>query len=422
MNLLFAAWFACSPPDAPPVDAVYVAAAPAPREITGARVVTDVSSSMRGFVGKGVALATLHEEIARAVGENAHGAAEWCVVDEQVHDCVPTLPDHARYARADFYGAKAAAYHLGLDDALQRGVTVVVTDGGVGGTASGDAAGEGCAAGSTVACVSDRLAQIVTGGGAVYAVVLRMPFDGRVFAERAMDDEMFGRIAANIAPPALVTDFDGSKARASYRYAGPRPMMVMIAGADAAAVQGVGETLTRAMKGLRPDWEIVGAPWAPLSTGSLRVAGIDVAEGTPGFLLEGNQEVAGVIEQDITCGFDDKAWIDLRTAPAGAGYHVEAHPNVPAEVMVVDERDGVLRLGVVCAGLPVSSVRHRLGLAWRRDPEPLDATWHEWSAPDSFSRPAGLFGLEPLATRVHTEAASLLAPVPLAVIHIQRTP
>ena len=80
----------------PAIDAVFPPVSTPTVSSSGARVVTDVSASMQGFLRPGdVTMTRLHEEIAGAVGAHGAGALSWCGVDTEVR-CEGSLPNLAR--------------------------------------------------------------------------------------------------------------------------------------------------------------------------------------------------------------------------------------------------------------------------------------------------------------------------------------
>jgi hypothetical protein len=411
----------------PAIDAVFERPYAGRPSAAGARVVTDVSASMQGFIRPDdVTMTRLHEEIAGAVGAHSTGALSWCGVDTEIR-CEGTLPNLSRYSSRKFYASQVGQYHLALDPGASEGLTIVVTDGGVGGGGGGATDTEGCSAGSTVACVSGRLRDLIDQGFGVWAVGVALPFDGTVYAERALDKGMFERIAAG-ATAGKVSDLQPSAGRATYHYEGPRPILILVTTRDIAGGRAIAAELQqRLLKQSIADPLGAGvemAEWAPLPVPRIAFAGVSAEPGTDmrtaGFLLGPGLVNDDRYEQQIACGVSDKGYVRARLTAMQPGLVIEKHPNARGIEQLDPVEDG-FRLGVVCGNLP--SGTSRLGLRVRlEDPVgKLHSKWIDaWSADDSFSRPDGLFGLSLLARAAEDEAARSVPPVAEVVLRVDR--
>ncbi|MCB9743516.1 MAG: hypothetical protein H6741_05775 [Alphaproteobacteria bacterium] len=431
MTPLLALLFACTgeePAQAPLPAKTTVAEAPKPLRLPpGARVVTDISGSMQGFVGGGGNhLIQLHEELTGALGaQGVPGALEYCLVSTDVSCDGKT--NLGRYGDAKLYTGKESRFDKALDLKGDEGpdsryVTVILTDGVYGGGGGNATDMAGCAAGATVACIGQRLVKLAEAGYGVWVVGASLPFDGRVYAERSMDQGQFDRLKAGLGDHQRVEAFKAHATDASYGYTGPRPLLTLVVTKDVTLGRKLAAELERRFKAVgvaSPDGDGVhSAEWAPLDTltekltPAITSARVDRVR-TEGFQLGKQSATTGGYAMLVRCGATDNGALRIDGRNITSSTRLSAGAGNPDGVAPRLKIDGnAVSLGLVCADLPAGSTTD-LRFTLSAEPEAmayLDPWVRTWHAEDTWSKPEGLFGLGSLAeltTRVALEALPL---------------
>lgn len=254
-----------APPQSPAVQRTPAPPAqrpPAPPRGRGARVIVDISQSLRGFTSRSsVALTTLHQQVLEGslttIGANSPFAR--CVLDETLRcGAAPQPADSFRLPGT--YSGHDAALHLVLrhpprsprpdlqepDPLDPYALTVIVTDGfqsasGGGTTASPEVA---CAAGPDSACIGSLLAARVRQGYGVWLGRLFLPFEGRYYPERRIDEAAWERVQRHVDEINAAPEWNGVRFRArhprfdspdgAFDWEGARPLLVYVLSRDAA--------------------------------------------------------------------------------------------------------------------------------------------------------------------------------------------
>lgn len=422
----------------------------------GARVVVDVSESIRGFTSQSsVALQTLHAQVIEAAlsSQQLNNPFQRCALDTDLH-CETALTVQQLRAPATYRGANAAL-HLALrrppraprpdmqapDPLDPFAVTVVVTDGFQSTSspfqpnATSDVA---CTAGADPSCLAALLKARVDEGYGVWVGRLFMAFNGRYFAERRLDPTMWSRTLTHVA--ALNTDpfWNGVTFAASrpnftsdtgpFEWRGARPLMVFVLSRDIARGRSFVAEMQRRLAVERIT--VRGAPadvafseWAPFDglSGAVATAArnenggpadslyVDRAQRTPqGFVIPARCDLHGKarirLEGAIALG-------QLPPPPFARvelGWRLLSQPAnellVPREAL---PRGGAFRAftGIDCTVLPQGRFQYDLGLSarWTVDPAALAREWFSTESGDtSFETPERVFGLADLARAVVT--------------------
>ena len=380
----------------------------------GSLVVTDISGSMKGFVQPGsVALSRLHEELVGALSASPAGAPALRTVDEALS--APLAADLARYSTPGLYVGASSRFDKALqrdapEGPASRRMTVVLTDGVYGGGAADDA---GCAVGATPACVGRALSALVEAGFGVWLVAVALPFDGKVYAERAMDAGQFAQVQAGLGPGQSARDFAPSPSSAHYRYRGPRPLLAILVSRDVAGGRALMAELSGRWRGLGLAEKVDAAELAPGLTPPSLVTEVawDPARRSPGLLLgrggpstdPASQKRLGYA-QIVECGRTDAGTLRVRLSPPPAGLQATVDPGLPVGLLGPVELGAELGLPLTCAGLAAGATTD-LRVALRTQPAPAGLL-AGWSAPDTWSQPAGLFGLDAIIAQVSAEATA----------------
>jgi hypothetical protein len=235
----------------------------APPSGTGARIVTDISGSMKGFALPGsTRLYTLHELIER-VTRNVLAAVEpqaridRCVVGETL-DCVKPPPLSAmdkastytaRESRLDlfFTGPPSAPRPTDItsappqDPIQQYRLSILVTD-GMAARAPGATAAGPCLAGADPECIGHLLRQRVQQGYGIWLGLLYLPFEGLHFAERPLDESHWERLRQHLADLGRDPSFpnitfaarrvDSRVPFTAFHFSGVKPLLILLLSRD----------------------------------------------------------------------------------------------------------------------------------------------------------------------------------------------
>ncbi len=393
----------------------------------GALLVTDSSASMKGFVIPGsIALTTLHEELTGSLGAAVPGDIEYRTVAREVSRSLPTA-SMARYSNKGLYSGGESRFDkvLDLEDEEEgpasRRLTLIVTDGVYGGAIGQSSSQAGCAVGATVACIGQRFEALVQDGYGIWMVGASLPFEGTVYAERAMDQAMFERVQQGLAEHQAVSRFHRSASEADFHYKGPRPLLIVVLTKDTALGAGLAADVKRRLESSKiadpMGRGIELAQLAPVEAQRASIAGLAFhgTKVTPGFLmgdaavLQGPGGARAGFGQVIQCGRQDKAMLQATVAGMRDDLELRLGPSVSDEAVVQIERlEQGFAFGVLCEKLPAAQVSD-LTLELHSDhlAAALQEGWsNEWSAPDTYSRPDALFGLADIARAATKPAAS----------------
>lgn len=428
----------------------------------GARVVVDVSESIRGFASpRSVALETLHAQVIdgalSALGLNA--PFERCTLDSDLHCGQPFVTPQQLRLPATYRGANAALHlalrrpprapraDLQLPDPLDPfAVTVLVTDGfqssptAFQANASEDVA---CTAGADPSCLAATLRRRVDEGYGVWVVRLQMPFDGRYFAERHLDDAMWQRVGAHVNALNTAPEWNGVRFTASspamngesgaFRWTGARPLLMFVLSRNIVAGRALVVEMQRRINVerftiRRAAVDVAASEWAPFEGLSARMLSAERAQSggaADELRVDAAQRTPASLVVPVRCNIRGKSMIRLTgalsygpiTPPPFArielGWRLtsRAAPEflVPREPMRVAPGNFVVNTGEDCTVIPVGDYAYELGLhaRWTVDPNALAGEWYMRESSDtSFEMPERMYGLGDLARAVVTAGVS----------------
>ncbi|MFO0603882.1 MAG: hypothetical protein U0324_11950 [Polyangiales bacterium] len=441
----------------------------------GARVVVDVSESIRGFTSaSSVALQTLHTQVIEASlsALQLNNPFQRCALDTDLR-CEANLTPQQLRAPATYRGANAAL-HLALrrpprapradmqapDPMDPFAVTVLVTDGFQSTAtpfqpgATGDVA---CTAGADPSCLAALLRARVDEGYGLWVGRLHMAFNGRYFAERRLDAAMWSRTLTHVA--ALNTDpyWNGVTFAAArpnftadtgpFEWRGARPMLVFVLTRDVARGRALVAEMERRLAVERitvrraPE-DVAFSEWAPFEGLSARVATAVRNENggaADTVYVDRPQRTAAGLTVPLRCDVRGKARVRMEGAVAlGAlppppfarvelGWRLLSRPAtellVPREPVAPAAGTLVARTGIDCTVLPQGRFQYDLGLwaRWTVDPAMLA---HEWFVREggetSFESPEKVFGLADLARAVVTAGVAREGLLDRVTLSVQR--
>ena len=377
----------------------------------GYRLAVDLSGSMMGFLRAGsLRIVQLHEELYGALGDSVAGQGQVCLVGGKV-SCLASPPAAAWFGQSSRYTLGESRFNIPLDlhsdfSPADQSLTVVTTDGVFSGASTGTAEDDGCAAGATVACVANRLNDLAHAGYGVWLLPITLDFDGIVYAERAMDSDMFKRVEQNIPEGASVSNFRAST-DARYTYKGQRPILIWAVSRDIATgrafIRKLSERLAAVEIGQKQEFPMRPYELAPLVRPSVDIEPLRVlSHGTRGFSIGAHQRFPGGLQHTIRCGSDDKAMLTTTVQPSVPGLAVQAPASVPEGAVFRAEAQGnQLRTGIVCEPF-AKATRTPINLAITQSGDELPAldAIQRFHSRDSFSMPHRIFGVADISERV----------------------
>jgi len=231
---------------------------------TGARIVTDISGSMKGFVLRGsVRLYTLHEILERATRDvlapvEPQTRIERCTIGETL-DCAKA-PSVSAMKEASTYSARESRLDLFFttssstsqptditsapprEPIQQYRLSILVTDGMVARSPKATAAGP-CLAGADPECIGHLLRQQVQQGYGVWISLLYLPFQGLHFAERPLDETHWERLRQHLTDLGRDPYFpnitftarrvDSRVPFTTFHFSGVKPLLILLLSRDA---------------------------------------------------------------------------------------------------------------------------------------------------------------------------------------------
>ncbi len=447
-------------------------ARPAPPPGRGARVVVDVSESIRGFTSSSsVALQTLHAQVIEASlsALQLNNPFQRCALDTDLH-CETSLTVQQLRAPQTYRGSNAAL-HLALrrpppaprpdmqapDPIDPWAVTVLVTD-GFQSTSSpfqpNAASDVACTAGADPSCLAALLRARVDEGYGVWAGRLLMTFNGRYFAERRLDPAMWARTLAHVESLNRDPFWNGVTFAAShpnftsdtgpFDWRGARPLMVFVLTRDIPRGRQLVAEMQRRLGVERitvrgaPD-DVAFSEWAPFEGLSGAVASATRNENggaADSVYVDRPQRTPQGFVIPVRCDLHGKARIRMQGAIAQGAQPPPPFARIelawrllsrPANELLVPREPLPLAgaftalTGIDCTVLPQGRFQYDLGLAarWTVDPAALAREWFTRESGDtSYETPEKVFGLADLARAVVTagvERSGLLDRVSLVV-------
>lgn len=441
----------------------------------GARVVVDLSESLRGFAANNsVALESLHRAIEAALSTSGmHEPFERCGLVDNTVQCASTpelTPERLRVPAT--YNAHGALIDLALrrppraarsdqqqaDPMDERAATVLVTDGFQSGSddaPAGDAgapsaeADVNCPRGTDPGCIANLLRRRVVDGYGVWALRVLLPFNGRYFTERGIDQNAYTLLEQHVEALNHAPEWDGlrfalarrrpsfSRPLTSFEYQGPRPLLVFVLSRQIEAGRALVSTLLRDLEanhvGVRfgpssSQQPLASAEWAPFAPYSAALTNARRANnGGPAdevqvervtrqgsdLLVNVHCSQAGVAQLQLTGSLTQGAlpvpsfvtvqarWQAVGTLPRGV-----LTPPTDAVAGRPGTFNGTTQLD--CRTLAAGTHRYVLGVwgRWSLNNQ-LDAEWFlRESAANMFEAPEHVFGLGDVARTVLTEGTN----------------
>ncbi|MBI5518112.1 MAG: hypothetical protein HY909_30355 [Deltaproteobacteria bacterium] len=422
----------------------------------GARVVVDVSESVRGFTStSSVALETLHGQVIDGAlsAMQLNNPFERCALDTDLH-CAPPFVTPQQLRLPGTYRGTNAALHLALrrppraprpdlqvpDPLDPFAVTVLVTD-GFQSTSSAfqpnAVADVACTAGADPSCLAALLRRRVDEGYGVWVLRLTLPFEGRYFAERRLDATMWARVTAHVEELNRDPAWNGVRFSASrptmtsdsgpFQWSGARPLLVFVLSRDIPRARGLLTEMVRRLNveriGRRQTSEdFTWAEWAPYEGLTAQVVAASRADRGPqadALRVDPASRTPGGFVVPARCSIQGKSRILLQgavaygsqTPPPWArielGWRLLTPPAgellVPREALRPVPGAFQAYTGLDCTVLNAGRYSYDLALwaRWSVDDAALAQQWFSRESADtSFETPERVFGLADLARSV----------------------
>lgn len=419
-------------------------------DATGARVMLDVSQSMRGFARPGSAVfESVHRGVDEAIAQaGASQALVRCEVGTKV--TCPSRRSHAELREPSTYSADHARLDLAIrrpppgDDAASRDpldhhrLAVLVTDGmqsSAGGSrpspGSAGHSDEACLAGADPSCLRALLARRVSEGYGVWLGVLLLPFRGEHFAERSIDATVVQRVSEHLAEAGRHRPYHEvplkvlprSTRTSSYGYEGLKPLLFIAFACDTATgrrfVDGLGRALLASRVVTEGDGRWSSAELAPLEGPTRTIGAVRRENATEVELARPRRSPSGRISAEVTCEANGRGKLRVVTRASGA----TLPPYVTERVTLATVGRALARTALSAptrAGddwtmelrcLRLAARQHRTELelssryAFDASRVSPDAFWRKLSAPNAFDMPERTYALEDLASGVLEAAA-----------------
>lgn len=441
----------------PPVVATPAAPRCGAPNAAGARVVVDVSQSMQGFTAGGsVNLEKLHRAVDLALGEAGVATPlRRCTLGDEL-DC-ETPHTHPQYNSPTLYTAGNCRLDRAVrvppvvdprnppvDNLDPYRAVVLLTDGmqsATGAAGAGNDPVAACQSGADPNCLRLLLRDRIRHGYGVWIATVLLPFRGTHFAEQGLDRATFESIRAHVTDAAQRLPYSreafppprrrrrdpvatlqvGREFRtddhglSSFPFEGWKPMLAVVASCDTQLGDRLIERLRQQLvnqqlfaEGDRRFFAIRVAPMAgqPLQFGAMQRVGDAVGRVDVGRPARGP---AGLVQR-VVCDTDGRATLRVPYARGGRAFAVPAFVGEPInlsfdgrtlspDALSLPRADaGAFLLSLRCERLPAGIHRETMVLSSSLSlgEIPGDSWWREFTAPNSFSMPERVYGLQGL--------------------------
>lgn len=456
------------------------AATPAPRPpaASGGRIVLDLSQSMAGYaLANAASVEAVHLAMKAALSQSSVGPTDYCELGDQPDPLCGLPAEPARYRAAKTYAAsrsnlatalaprkqaQTAASNqpetakLGLVD--DRAVTILMTDGleASAGTPREDIE-INCQPGADAFCLRDVLVARSRQGFGIWVVAVSMPFNGRIFTERGLDDARFAQIQPHLDELTAQPGWEAIELTArnlkrnrkthndNYQYKGVRPMLLLVIAGEHARGRRVTEDLVRrltqervALPADRVAWVQVNGyqpgafAWGPAAKVNAKVemARSLIPLGAPqqglrtvdqafecherqggDFVQTALRRVAAPAPDPLPPGLVEDVAVTFDAGGSKAFQQFSPNSGHPAPVYRVAAVCKAVERRVIGKATVATGLRyHSTGTGW----------WHEWTATDTYAQPERVYLLSSLIDALLETAA--LPPQPQHQLRIALRP
>ena len=444
---------ACETPPPPaqscaPVKAETLPAAPA--GISGARIVTDISGSMKGFAQPdSVRLFTLHDTLERTarnavLSSEPSPSIQRCSVGE-VLDCNSQISTRA-FDNPSTYSALESRLDLFMRAGGQTGekkddnsraaatpldphrLSILITD-GMDASAPEARAGTPCLGGADPDCMAHLLKQHADKGYGIWMALLLMPFNGTHYAERPLDNSLWERVRQHVAGLGQDSYFKGvtlnvkradtSVPFTSYRYEGVKPVLIIALSRDVQAGRKFIQEFDGAIKRdniTQPVNGVYTMEVAPLSvrTRQITKVSLDGASAVEGVRPVTGKRQTGLYDYLVDCdrnggatfkvAYEDKE--GAQVVPNGVEESLNLVPtgdgNLPKNLLTVKSRsDKAFEVQLSCQQLREGNYTSCFNLQSAFNIADQGAAfWSALNADNVYEAPERLYGLREMVQKV----------------------
>ncbi len=407
----------------------------------GGRIFLDVSGSVQGFPR--AAPATYETVIREVFGSFSALDAlplELCRVEKSNLDCAEG-PDPSTYREPSVYSASQSYVAEAIaptesdkeDPLAQNRVSVLISDGeDVGGSGDGEGGDMFCMSGPESHCLKRALTARAKAGYGIWAIGISLPFEGRVYAERGLDESMFDNVEEHVeqlrqregwsdVDPEVSGLRQGETA--SYRYEGAKGLIMYVLSRDIDTGQSFADRIAEQLEQssiARPDGYIETIRLAPYRAGTYTFSTIQIppsarsesslqrqrsaTRGAPGlgiaYRCSGRQPTRLHLgldyqpsEPELPPSLQTSLSLSLTRAPSD---HAIKPPSP------VEPKQHIYLTGVQCLRMPSgqSDVVYELKTGLASTSSDGDPWWQTWSTPNTYEMPERIYQFENISRAV----------------------
>jgi hypothetical protein len=434
----------------------------APRDVSGALIVTDISGSMKGFAQTSSRrLYTVHDALERAVRGTTNEAIQRCELGEAI-DCQHPKPLNqmdspttytANESRLDRFLAQTNSDDkdkAAVDMLAQHRISILVSDGMQARNPNGSAESP-CLGGADPQCMAYLLKQRAEKGYGIWLTLFYLPFSGEHYSERPLDDALWQKIETHVgsltADPAFPDVRFSVKRQGSgagfthYQFKGVKPMIVLALSRDINAGRRFTTDFSEAIKRegvAQPANAVHNIELAPLSVRERRVTKIELPRDAPiegVYPIEGKRpkKEEGLFDYLIECDRNaatqlNVSWEEKRgeqILPPGiqAVYNLVAmnRGTLPGQNLTMNPTEKTIEMKLTCGHLDKGKYEACFNLQAELSTDPNSkAFWQTLSSDNMYEAPERLFGLRDLIQEVLKSTLQRPRVTDRVVFHLER--
>ena len=436
----------------------------------GGRVLVDLSGSMQGFANAGETnIESVYRKLFGSFSAVEAVPLDVCTVGEGETECGEEA-DPTELREASVYDASSsllaeaiAPVEAGQEEKSpvdEKGLTVLMTDGlDVGrGTREKESKELFCIPGPESFCLQRALIARAEQGYGIWLVGLSLPFEGRVYPERGLDESMFEETKAHLKTLREESGFasgagemgvrslhvNKGSGRSNYFYEGARPLLFFVMSRDVERGQSFVDRLTDSLQKAEvatPADRLEAVRLTPYQPGRYSFQGVALpakARGSASLQKQrGTWREDSGLQAEYRCSgrkptpLHLKLGMDTPPKPELTGQLSESANvglvSAPSEKSVrppseLEDQLGVHLSGVNCLHLSAGSHRVvydlKVGLEYTKGEG--QTWWNEWNAPNTYETPERVYRIREIVEAVMATNEQSPELADRAVIHLKK--